>query len=132
VTPITFFVPGKPVPQGSKRGFVAGSRAVVVDVNPESLGAWRSAVALAAAEAAAGKTISGAIEVSATFYLKQPLSVKRAYPSVRPDVDKLLRSLLDGLTGSGIWHDDSQVVDVFLRERYGDRPGADISVRGME
>jgi Holliday junction resolvase RusA-like endonuclease len=47
-------------------------------------------------------------------------------------VDKLLRSLLDGLTGSGIWHDDSQVVDVFLRERYGDRPGADISVRGME
>lgn len=129
---IRFTVPGKPIPQGSKRGFVAGSRAVVVDVNPQSLGAWRSAVAVAAAEAAAGSQVEGAVEVDVVFRFTPPLSVRRAYPSVRPDLDKLVRALLDALTASGVIRDDGQVVDLIARERYGDAPGCDVSVRGME
>jgi Holliday junction resolvase RusA-like endonuclease len=128
----SFFVPGRPMPKGSKRGFVAGSRAVLVDVNSESLGAWQSAIALAAAEAAAGRTIDGAVELTVTFYFKQPLSVRRRYPSVRPDLDKLERALLDGLTASGIRHDDAQAVKVTKDKAYGEVPGAQVTVRGME
>lgn len=132
MTEAGFWVPGRPVPQGSKRGFVAGSRAVLVDVNRESLGAWRSSVALAAAEAAAGQEIAGAVELEAEFFLTPPLSVKRPYPSVRPDLDKLVRSLLDGLTGSGIWHDDAQVVRMTVAKSYGPQAGARIRVKGMQ
>jgi Holliday junction resolvase RusA-like endonuclease len=127
-----FWVPGRPVPQGSKRGFVSGNRAVLVDVNRESLGAWRSSVALAAAEAAAGKEIAGAIELEAAFFLTPPISTRRRYPSVRPDLDKLVRSLLDGLTGSGIWHDDAQVVRMVVEKSYAPTAGAQIRVRGLE
>lgn len=132
ITESGFWVPGKPVPQGSKRGFVAGSRAVLVDVNRESLGAWRSAVALAAAEAAAGREIIGAIELEAEFFLTPPISTRRTYPSVRPDLDKLVRSLMDGLTGSGIWHDDAQVVRMTVGKSYASKPGAQVRVKGIE
>jgi Holliday junction resolvase RusA-like endonuclease len=49
------------------------------------------------------------------------------YPAGKPDTDKLLRGVLDALTGL-VWRDDSQVVDILARKVYGERPGADITV----
>jgi Holliday junction resolvase RusA-like endonuclease len=129
---VSFFVPGKAIPQGSKRGFVVKTHAVTVDVNPESLGGWRSQVALGAIEASQGKELHGAIRLELLFTMKQPISVKRAYPSVKPDLDKLERAICDALTGSGIYHDDGQVVSKASDERYGDRPGVQITLREME
>jgi Holliday junction resolvase RusA-like endonuclease len=51
--------------------------------------------------------------------------VKRALPTVPPDVDKILRSLMDGITARsksgeilGVWQDDSQVVRVDVSKVY--------------
>jgi Holliday junction resolvase RusA-like endonuclease len=63
----------------------------------------------------------------------------RALPIVPPDLDKLLRSTLDGIgqghdtgkVGDGlIWGDDSQVVEIAARKFYADdrEPGADIRI----
>jgi Holliday junction resolvase RusA-like endonuclease len=70
---------------------------------------WRDSVAWAA-KAATVKRFAGPVKVDVTFYLQKPKSVKRKYPSVRPDLDKLVRSTLDGITMGGLWVDDAQVV----------------------
>lgn len=41
-------------------------------------------------------------------------------PSVRPDLDKLCRAVLDALTDAGIWHDDSQVCSLSAIKVYAD------------
>jgi Holliday junction resolvase RusA-like endonuclease len=67
----------------------------------------------------------GAVKVEAVFYLTRRPSVKRPLPIVPPDVDKLGRSLLDGITARsksgeilGVWKDDSQVVRLDISKVY--------------
>lgn len=69
--------------------------------------------------------------------MPRPASVKpakRYYPTVAPDLDKLLRALLDGIGQSGvIWGDDSQVVRLTAWKAYADwrEPGAEAKIREM-
>ena len=35
-----------------------------------------------------------------------------------PDIDKLIRAILDGLTDAQVWHDDGQVVWLQAAKRY--------------
>lgn len=41
-----------------------------------------------------------------------------AMPRSKPDVDKLARAVLDALTESGLWRDDSQVVSLSASKAY--------------
>lgn len=75
----------------------------------------------------------GAIRLGVDFTLPYPASLIRKYqqgwwPHIKtPDVDKLLRALLDHLTGI-VWRDDSQVCYVMLSKAYAwdHRPGAQV------
>lgn len=129
---VTFIVRGTPAPQGSKRAFVVGNRARVVEDSKKSA-PWRDSVSAAAAEAMNGADpIDGPVEVTVTFFSVRPASVKpakRPYPSVIPDVDKLARAVLDGLTAGGVFTDDSRVVDLHASKRYATVPGAEVTVR---
>ena len=126
---IAFSVLGTPAPQGSKRAFVVGKRAVMTEDSKRS-GPWRDSVAAAAREAMGGLTpVDLPMEVKVTFYFTRPKTVKRPYPSVVPDIDKLQRALLDGLTAGGVFVDDSRVVDVTARKRYADFACAEVIVR---
>ena len=58
------------------------------------------------------------VSVRVDFYLPRPKTVKRQYPTVPPDVDKLLRSTLDGITESGIIEDDAQIIEAYTRKMY--------------
>lgn len=125
---IAFIVRGTPAPQGSKRAFVVGNRARVVEDSKKSA-PWRDSVAAAAADAMNGALpIDVPVTVTVTFFFARPKSVKRPLPSVAPDVDKLARAVLDGLTAGGVFTDDSRVVDLHAKKRYRDVPGAEITV----
>lgn len=127
---IAFRVHGTPTPQGSKRGFVVNGRAVITDSNPAPLKVWRDDVKHAALEAMSGRSpFEGPVEIKVTFTLVRPKSVKRVWPHVRPDIDKLMRSLLDALTTAGVYGDDSQVVIITAVKVYGIHPGAEVIVR---
>jgi len=91
-----------------------------------ALAVWRSTVALSARFAGA-KPVDGAIGIDIVFRVKKPKTVKRAYPTVAPDLDKYIRSVLDSLTGIG-YIDDSQVIDIKAQKVYSDTPGADIKL----
>jgi Holliday junction resolvase RusA-like endonuclease len=49
------------------------------------------------------------------------------HPAGKPDTDKLIRAVLDALTGL-VWRDDSQVVHIEAWKLYHPHEGADITV----
>lgn len=136
------FVPGKPEPGGSKKGFAIPDkdrpgkyRAILTEVNRKSK-PWRQSVAWAAKELI-GMPIEGPIEIEFKFFMPRPKShygrrglrpAAPALPTVKPDVTKLIRSTEDAMKGIA-WIDDSQVVDQHGRKVYGTRPGALITIR---
>lgn len=127
---VEFFVAGVPQPQGSKTGYVRGKRAVVVDKNPAKLKPWRAAIADDAANVEV--RFEGPTSVALRFVFVRPASAaKRMFPSVRPDVDKLARAVLDGLVSGGLLADDSLVVDLRAVKEYGDTPGVHVMVGAL-
>lgn len=112
---VIFSIEGEPVPQGSKKGFVIGRRAVLVDDNKEKLKPWRAKVAAASD---LGVTFTVPVFVGVVFFLPRGKTVKRALPSVKPDLDKLFRALGDGMTAGGLIADDALIVSKFVHKRY--------------
>ena len=123
-------VMGDPAPQGSKR-YLGNGR--FIEASPK-IPAWRQSISLAVADAHEATNDStpfaGPVTVVTTFYLRRPKTVKRALPSVVPDLDKLERGLWDGLSQSGAWVDDCQVVMSLSSKVYADDrpPGATVEI----
>ena len=116
---MAFQVFGDPVPQGSKRAFVVKNRAVVVDDNKATLRSWRTAVVDAARAELNGEAPElGPVRITLMFFLRQPKRPKAPVPITKPDVDKLARAVLDGMTDAGVFRDDSQVTTLTVRKRY--------------
>lgn len=138
---VNFVVHGVPAPQGSKRGGFSAKtgKTFVYEQNSKTQKSWRQdviAAAVAMREAISFETFDGPIELTVEFRLPRPASVnirRRPYPAVKPDMDKLLRNTLDGLTQAGIYRDDAQVINLVATKRYatddpGGSPGATIRV----
>lgn len=134
---IEFFVEGRPLPSGSKRGFAIKKggqytgKAIVVDANKNSV-YWKQKVALTANDNYNGKPLSGPVIVEMEFYFRRPKShfgtgknsgvLKRSSPdhhTIKPDLLKLARAVEDALSGI-IYNDDSQIVQEFLEKNYCD------------
>lgn len=127
---IEFFVPGEPIPQGSLKAFMVNGQARVVPDNKRTE-PWRKSVARAAA--GLFQLSEGPAAVELEFVMPRTKSMPKSFTrahTVRPDVDKLERAILDALTGV-VWKDDSQVVSLRAGKRYarvGEEPGARICV----
>jgi len=117
-----FHVNGLPVPQGSMK--VINGR--VLHSQGSALAVWRSTIAWEATLAGC-KPEEGAMKVTLIFVMPRPKTVKRAEPSVAPDLDKLTRAALDALT-SVAYVDDGQVTELHARKIYGNIPGLKVIV----
>lgn len=121
---LSFFVPGKPAPQGSKRYLgVKGGKGITVE-SSKAVAPWRADIRDGAEKAmAAGQAGYGAgdaVVVQLLFVMPRPVSTpKRRTPAAvkRPDLDKLARAVLDALSSAGVWIDDSQVVELAASKR---------------
>lgn len=123
---VTFFVAGEPAPQGSKTGRVVNGRVVMFEASAK-VKPWRKAV-VEAAQQYAGMIDGEPVEVTLSFNMVKPKTSKRLFPTVKPDLDKLIRSTLDGLTTSGIYPDDSHVVAIGAAKHYAEPNGCWITV----
>lgn len=137
-------VRGVPRPQGNmtaqrvRRGPRTGQLAVY-HANEDTLMPWRNSVAWALAAAHEGPPWTGPVGVHIVFTMPKPKSApktKHTWPIKRPDLDKLMRAVLDAGTEAGVWKDDSQVVVAaeskhFVADGYEevmDTPGAYINI----
>jgi Holliday junction resolvase RusA-like endonuclease len=120
---VTFEVLGLPAPQGSKKAFVVGGKARMTESAGAKGYAWRDSVSAAARDVAGHDDVDapldGPLTVEILFRFPVPKSRARKVPTgpwgslpktTSPDVDKLARSVLDGLTAGGLISDDSLVV----------------------
>jgi len=110
---ISFFVPGEPAPQGSKTARVVNGRVVMWEASSK-VKVWRKSVSDVARVEMSNRNleiIDDAVEVVLHFNMPRGKSVTRKWHTVKPDVDKLIRSTLDGLTGI-VFKDDCQVIAV--------------------
>ena len=133
---IRVFVAGKPAVQGSKR-YVG--RGIMLDAD-KRLPAWRTSIRAAIIDEAGYpvRSLDGPVAIDLEFILVRPESApKRRTPSAvkKPDIDKLVRAVLDAVTLSGAWRDDSQVVQMTAKKRLaelGETPGCWIAIGGIE
>jgi len=124
-----WFVEGIPVPQGSKTATVINGRAVMFEANKKHRG-WREHVSSVIPQLE--QPSMNPVRVELLFYFNRPKTVKREHMSVKPDIDKLSRSVLDCLSGRVI-KDDSQVIILNARKEYTDKsPGVLVRVYEIE
>ena len=111
---------GKPVQQGSKDfvGRTKSGRGIMVEQNKERLDPWRGEIINACREYRAANPdfvrFEGAVVARIIFSFDRPKSSsRRARPfmTVAPDLDKLIRACLDGLTAGGAMKDDCLVTE---------------------
>jgi Holliday junction resolvase RusA-like endonuclease len=118
-----FRVHGIPAPQGSKKARVTkAGKPYVQEQSAKTLVPWRSAVKEAAL-AARGDTATmlRPIKLQVTFYMPRPASItpkKRLYPSVAPDLDKMVRGVGDALRDAGVYKDDAQIIIIEAMKFY--------------
>lgn len=151
MTASTFFVRGLPQTQGSMKAIESAStgRPIVVQDKPKGLREWRRAVG-DEARRMAGFTApaDGPIRLALHFFLPRPkghflpansrrpepvLSPSApAFPTTKPDVDKLARAILDALKYDGaVYRDDAQVVRMVVSKDYADAdypPGVEVTL----
>lgn len=134
---ITLEVHGTPAPQGSKTAFVRNGRAIVTEgkgAGRQKHAAWRQAVATAARDwqdTHRRPLLDEPVQIEIEFWLPKPKSKPawKRWPDVKPDLDKLVRSVFDSLEGL-ILAGDSRVVDVHAVKRYAVEraPGCQITI----
>lgn len=139
---VTFLVPGKPATQGDHKGFYnPKTKRVHITEKSAQVGPWRARVALAANLAWAGKPLlhDVPVRVKIEFVLHRPTGTpktKTTPPAIKKnaDIDKLQRSVLDGITHT-IVVDDGLVVDISATKRLaeiGEGEGAIITVEELQ
>ena len=117
--PVEFEVVGSPAAQGSKRHVRNG---VMVEMGKNHK-PWRAAVAAAARDIAEHDDVpaplDGPLQLIVAFRFPMPASRPKAArtagsapKTTAPDLDKLVRSVGDALTESGLIHDDARICSV--------------------
>lgn len=145
---ISFFVPGIPAPGGSKSGFPIKKggqytgRVAIVEAGGQKTKNWRASVVQIAFEEMKRKNhhpLDGALRIFVDFYLPRPKyhfnksGLRRDAPEfhvIAPDATKLMRSTEDAMTGI-VYRNDSQLSAQGITKRYGETPGAMITVEAL-
>lgn len=129
---------GTPAPQGSKRAYVRGGRAVLVESSP-AVRTWREDVRAACREQWHHNVLTGPVSIAVAFRWRRPrghygrrglLPSAPEHKTTAPDLDKVLRATLDALTGQ-VLADDSLVVAVRTGKAWAavdELPGATIVI----
>jgi len=130
---IRFTVFGEAKPQGSQEHRFVPSLGRTVAHEKRTLLDWRKQVAQVAGARAGGSIIEGPVAVEITFFRLRPKSAPKRVqlPATAPDIDKLARGILDAIQKGVLIRDDSQVVDLVARKRFGAVAGVDVVVREL-
>lgn len=78
--------------------------------------------------------LDGALSINLNFFFHKPKSNKKNYPAQKPDIDNLVKAVLDALNGIA-FKDDSQIVSISCNKRWTNetfsKEGIDITIIEM-
>lgn len=152
MTTLTLVVYGDPAQQGSKtQGVTRTGRRYIREDNANELRKWRKAIAAAGAAVliepdtnGTRPPLDGPLAASLIFTILRPATAaRRSWPHVRPDLDKLIRAVLDALgpKQANLIADDARIVQLDAVKLYPgttnidaaalNRPGAWIRIRTL-
>ena len=135
---VSVFVPGKPEVSGNlKIGFryVGGQkRAYNHWSNAAKLTAWKGAIATAMRAGAPSGLYEGPVSANLIFHLPMPVAMRRRWAkgllkylwrSKRPDLDKLIRTVFNGVVESGLIKDVPPFVHLVAAKVHGAQEGGE-------
>ena len=135
MTVFSLFIPGIPIPQGSKTARVVAGRAVLYEAN-KHLKTWRQHLAHEMHMHRMNTDtppIATACVVQYDFLLARPKTATRKYVTTKPDLDKLARAVNDAATDAQLVADDAHIISLNLSKRYAvpdldEQPGVAIRI----
>lgn len=142
---VRFTVPGPPKPLQRNRHRIARKKdgtQFIANYLPAESRSEQGAVRMFASQAMAGKPpLEGPLELRMTAFMPVPASwsgVKQRkamdgviLPSGRPDVDNLVKLVLDGVSKI-VMRDDAQIVSMHVWKAFSDMPRVVVEVRRIE
>ena len=128
---ITFTVPGKPKGKTRPR-FARGGKNTYTDRATKE---YEEAVAEAFWQAGGTMGNYGAMKIRAYYLIPQRtrkdillgMQEERIRPAKKPDLDNVLKIIMDALIGVA-YEDDNQIVQVFIEKIYGDEPRVEVTL----
>ena len=103
--------------------------------NDKDYTSWKNGLKLLA-KSKIKQPLEGAIEINIEFLYSIPKSWSKKdkenanYHTFKPDIDNLIKSVLDGLNGIA-YKDDSQVCKIEAIKRYGDKDSVIIKLKNI-
>lgn len=71
------------------------------------------------------------LHIDIEFQIARPKSVRRRVPAVKPDIDNLIKTVLDGLNRC-LYQDDKQVISVCAIKKYCSKDGMILRVKPID
>jgi Holliday junction resolvase RusA-like endonuclease len=118
------------IPKAQPRPRMASNNHVY---NPPAADAWKAEVKAAFLQCRRD-TITAAVRLRVNFFMSRPKSMKAGtienVPHVKkPDLDNLLKAVMDAMTEARVWKDDALVYETEAKKWYArDKTGAQIIV----
>jgi Holliday junction resolvase RusA-like endonuclease len=137
---VSFTIPGQPVAKGRARISIRSGRAIAY--TPEKTRMYENQVAAYASQAMLGHPpMPRAVAVSIDAYMMIPQSWSskkrqdalecKIWPTSRPDLDNIIKAVLDGILRVAIV-DDNQVVHLIARQLYSETPKLFIEIEELQ
>jgi crossover junction endodeoxyribonuclease RusA len=114
-----------PIYRGSKKAGtqIFTGKVAITDKN-RRVPLWRASVTAAARPNGVplvSPALTGPLVIRLRYTIKRPVSVSprvRPYPTVKPDLDNLVKPTQDAITGAGLWRDDALIVSSITSKAY--------------
>lgn len=138
---IRFHVNGTPIAQPRPR---RSNKGVVYTPSKNGIKGWKKLIVLEALMNIK-KTIQGPVWLSLEFHLPRPKShfgTGRNADNIRrtaqvshtqtPDLDNLIKAVMDALTRARVWEDDSQVMELHCSKHWARKTDSGVIIRVSE
>src|SRR3989337_2222366 len=109
------FIHGKPIPQARPRFARRGRKVITYD--PSQCRRWKNEIKRQIMINNLARICTKPIEITLRFYFNSPANNKSLHHTKKPDLDNLVKAVLDALKGI-YYHDDSIVVNIHAGKNY--------------
>jgi Holliday junction resolvase RusA-like endonuclease len=132
-TEVRILIEGDPVAKGRPRFAMVNGKPITF--TPSKTRNFEAVVSLIARQQAPETPLEGPLAVDIFFAFTVPKSRAKKktqaqrYKDTKPDIDNLIKAVLDGLNTAGIWRDDAQIAILRAAKTWSESPRTVVTIR---